>query len=199
MALRQAVEQATRALEGLGAKVEEVSLAQTTIGAGVSVAVIATEALAYHERWMKERPGDYQVDVRERLRVGAFISATDYVLAQRLRALVRDEVDAVLAKLDVLLAATTPIVATAVGQQEVTVERERQDVRQALTRFTRHFNVSGHPACSVPCGFTAAGLPIGMQIIGRPFDEATVLRVADAYQRATDWHTRRPPLATDSG
>ena len=67
-------------------------------------------------------------------------------------------------------------------------------MRSALTRFTRHFNLSGHPVCSVPCGFTTAGLPIGMQIVGRAFDEATVLRVADAYQRATDWHTRRPPV-----
>ena len=93
-----------------------------------------------------------------------------------------------------VVAPTTPIVATAVGQTEVTIEHETSDVRSALTRFTRHFNLSGHPACSVPCGFTAAGLPIGMQIVGRPFDEATVLRVADAYQRATDWHTRRPPF-----
>jgi aspartyl-tRNA(Asn)/glutamyl-tRNA(Gln) amidotransferase subunit A len=67
-------------------------------------------------------------------------------------------------------------------------------VRPSLVRYTRPFNVSGHPAASVPCGFTAEGLPIGMQVIGRAFDEATVLRVADAYQRVTDWHTRRPPL-----
>ncbi|HEV8264183.1 MAG TPA: amidase family protein, partial [Gemmatimonadales bacterium] len=93
---------------------------------------------------------------------------------------------------------STPIVATAVGQGEVTVEREKLDVRSSLIRFTRHFNVSGHPACSVPCGFTAAGLPIGMQIVGRAFDEATVLRVADAYQRATDWHTRRPPVGAEA-
>jgi aspartyl-tRNA(Asn)/glutamyl-tRNA(Gln) amidotransferase subunit A len=68
-------------------------------------------------------------------------------------------------------------------------------VRATLIRFTRPFNLTGHPAASVPCGFTAEGLPMGLQIIGRPFDEVTVLRVADAYQRITDWHTRRPPLA----
>jgi Asp-tRNA(Asn)/Glu-tRNA(Gln) amidotransferase A subunit family amidase len=69
------------------------------------------------------------------------------------------------------------------------------DVRTALLRFTRPFNLSGHPTCAVPCGLSPAGLPIGMQFIGRAFDEATVLRAADAYQRATDWHTRRPPRA----
>jgi aspartyl-tRNA(Asn)/glutamyl-tRNA(Gln) amidotransferase subunit A len=67
-------------------------------------------------------------------------------------------------------------------------------VRGALLRFTRPFNFSGHPACSVPCGVTAEGMPLGMQIVGRPFDEVTVLRVADAWQRATDWHTRAPDM-----
>jgi Asp-tRNA(Asn)/Glu-tRNA(Gln) amidotransferase A subunit family amidase len=104
-------------------------------------------------------------------------------------------VDAALAKADVLVSATTPIAATPVGQRDVTVGQETYPVRQAQIRFTRPFNVSGHPAASLPCGFTAAGFPVGLQIIGRPFDEATVLRVADAYQRATDWHMRRPPLA----
>jgi aspartyl-tRNA(Asn)/glutamyl-tRNA(Gln) amidotransferase subunit A len=69
------------------------------------------------------------------------------------------------------------------------------DVLSALIRFTRPFNLTGHPACALPCGFTGAGLPIGMQIVGRPFDEATVLRAADAFQRATGWHTRQPDLA----
>jgi len=68
-------------------------------------------------------------------------------------------------------------------------------VRAALLRCTRPFNFSGHPACAAPCGFTVSGLPIGLQIVGRPFDEATVLRVVDAYQRITDWHTRRPVAA----
>jgi aspartyl-tRNA(Asn)/glutamyl-tRNA(Gln) amidotransferase subunit A len=183
LVLRQAVEQAAKILEGLGAQVEEVSLPHAVHAAGVSLAIIAPEALSYHARWLKERPGDYQADVAERLKLGAFVSALHYLRAQRVRA-----------KLDVLLGPATSIVATALGQTEVMVDRETSDVRTALLRFTRPFNVSGHPACAVPCGFTAAGLPVGMQIVGRPFDEATVLRVADAYQRATDWHTRRPPV-----
>src|SRR3989442_2044355 len=94
-----------------------------------------------------------------------------------------------------LRAPTTPMGATVLGQTEATLGDGMTDVRSALTRLTRPFNFSGHPACSVPCGFSAAGLPIGMQFVGRPFDEATVLRSADAYQRATDWHARRPVLA----
>jgi aspartyl-tRNA(Asn)/glutamyl-tRNA(Gln) amidotransferase subunit A len=197
LVLRQAVEQATKRLEGLGAKVEEVTLPHAVHAAAVALAITAPEALSYHATWLRERPGDYQADVAERLKLGAFVSAVQYLRAQRVRALARDEVDMALAKLDVLLAPATPVVATAIGQTEVMVDRERYDVRSTLLRFTRPFNVSGHPACVIPCGFTAADLPIGMQIIGRPFDEATVLRVADAYQRATDWHRRRPPVDGD--
>ncbi len=168
-----------------------------TLAPGAAFAIVAAEALAYHEEWMKSRPDDYGQDVRDRLRQGAFVSATQYLKAQRARQVIRNEVDTLLANHDVLIAATTPIVATPVGQAEVTVEGDRHDVRSSLMRLTRVFNLSGHPVCSVPCGFTVAGLPMGMQIVGRPFDEATVLRVADAYQRATDWHTRRPPLGQD--
>jgi aspartyl-tRNA(Asn)/glutamyl-tRNA(Gln) amidotransferase subunit A len=193
LVLRQAIEQATRDLATLGAQVDDAILSYAPHAAGASFAVIASEALAYHEKWLKQRPGEYQADVRERLKTGAFVTGAQYLRGQRARRLIRDEVDRAFDRFDVLVAPSTPIVATAVGQTEVTIEHETVDVRSALTRFTRHFNLSGHPACSVPCGFTTAGLPIGMQIVGRAFDEATVLRVADAYQRATDWHTRRPP------
>ncbi|MBI2554595.1 MAG: Asp-tRNA(Asn)/Glu-tRNA(Gln) amidotransferase subunit GatA [Candidatus Rokubacteria bacterium] len=194
MVLRQAVAQAVKRLEEQGARVEEVALESAAHVSGASFAIVSAEALAYHEEWMKTRPDDYGAEVRDRLRLGAFVSATQYVKAQRARQLIRNEVDALLASHDVLIAPATPIVAPPVGQTEVVVEGERHDVRSSLIRLTRPFNLSGHPACAVPCGFTVAGLPIGMQIIGRPFDEATVLRVADAYQRITDWHTRHPPF-----
>ena len=106
----------------------------------------------------------------------------------------RREVDAVLAKRDVLLAPSTPITAPAVDERQLQLGDGPSDVRSALIRFNRPFNLSGHPSCALPCGFTAGGLPIGMQIVGRPFDEATVLRAADTYQRLTDFHARRPVL-----
>jgi aspartyl-tRNA(Asn)/glutamyl-tRNA(Gln) amidotransferase subunit A len=189
-----AVEQAAKRLESLGAKVDEVTLSQVAHVAGASYAIVAAEALAYHATWLRTRAADYQADVRERLKLGVFVTGEDYVRAQRVRALVRDEVDEALRHRDVLLAPATPIVAPRLDEAQVDVRGTRADVRGALIRLTRPFNFSGHPACAVPCGFTAAGLPIGMQIVGRPFDEATVLRVADAYQRTTDWHTRRPPF-----
>jgi aspartyl-tRNA(Asn)/glutamyl-tRNA(Gln) amidotransferase subunit A len=191
---RAAVEAAARLLEGQGATVEPVDLKKVDLAPAVSHAVLAPEAYAYHEEWLKARAAEYGPDVRERLRLGAFVTGAEYLKGQRLRALLRDEVDQAFAKLDVLLAPTTPMAATAVGQHEVRIGGGTFLVRPSLIRYTRPFNLTGHPAASVPCGFTAESLPMGLQIVGRPFDEATVLRVADAYQRLTDWHTRRAPL-----
>jgi aspartyl-tRNA(Asn)/glutamyl-tRNA(Gln) amidotransferase subunit A len=193
--VRDAVGRAVTTLEGLGARVDEVAFEHMGSVAAAAMAIVASEALAYHAEWVRTRPADYQPDVVERLRAGAFVSGVHYVRAQQARALVRAEVDAALARRDVLLAPATPIPATRIGENEVALGEGPIDVRSSLLRFTRPFNLSGHPACALPCGFTSGGLPIGLQIVGRPFDEATVLRAADAYQRATDWHMRRPPLA----
>ena len=193
--VRAAVEGVAKQLEQGGALVDDVNLTQVIHVATASAAIVASEALAYHAPWMRSRAQDYQPDVRERLRLGAFVNGAHYVRAQQIRALVAREIDEALARRDVLLAPATPLVAPVLGERETALGDGPSDVRAALLRCTRPFNFSGHPACAAPCGFTAAGLPIGAQIVGRPFDEATVLRVVDAYQRITDWHTRRPPTA----
>jgi aspartyl-tRNA(Asn)/glutamyl-tRNA(Gln) amidotransferase subunit A len=190
-----AVEGAARALETAGAVVDEVALPSVRAASAGSLAVVATEALTYHAAWLRTRPADYDPEVRTRLMLGAFVSGVHYVRGQQARALIRREVDEALARRDVLLAPATPVTAPGVDERQTTLGDGPSDVRSALIRLTRPFNFSGHPACSVPCGFTASGLPIGMQIVGRPFDEATVLRAADGYQRITDWHARRPVLA----
>jgi len=193
--VRDAVVAAARTLERAGALVDEVNLAEVPRVSAASFAIVPTEALAYHAEWLRTRAADYQRDVRERLMIGAFVTGVQYVRGQQARQLLRQEVDAVLERRDVLLAPATPIPAPLLGEKETTLGDGTSDVRSALIRFTRPFNLSGHPVCSVACGFTTSGLPIGMQIVGRPFDEATVLRAADAYQRSTDWHTRHPVLA----
>jgi aspartyl-tRNA(Asn)/glutamyl-tRNA(Gln) amidotransferase subunit A len=192
--VRGAVEQAAKALGAAGAVVDELDLEHVSHVAPAALAIVASEALAYHANWLRTRPDDYDPDVRQRLQLGVFITGAEYVRGQQVRALVRAAVDAALARRDVLLAPATPMTAVRAGEREVALGDGPSDVRSALIRLTRPFNLSGHPACALPCGFTAAGLPIGMQIVGRPFDEATVLRAADAYQRLTDWHTRRPVL-----
>jgi aspartyl-tRNA(Asn)/glutamyl-tRNA(Gln) amidotransferase subunit A len=193
--VRTAVEQAARTLAAAGAVVDEVRLPLMDEVAAGAFAVVAAEALAWHAKNLRTRAADYQPDVRQRLMTGVVVSGLQYVRAQQVRARFRAEVDGALARRDVLLAPSTPLSATVVGESRTRIGDTEADVRPSLIRCTRPFNFSGHPACSVPCGFTASGLPVGMQIVGRPFDEATVLRAADAYQRLTDFHTRRPVLA----
>jgi aspartyl-tRNA(Asn)/glutamyl-tRNA(Gln) amidotransferase subunit A len=193
--VRAAVERAAGMFTRAGAVVDEVSLPLSPHVAAASFAIVASEALAYHADNLRTRAAEYQADVRERLMMGVVVSGLHYVRAQQVRALVRAEVDGALARRDVLLAPSTPIVATLIGERQTLIGDVLADVRASLIRYTRPFNVSGHPACSLPCGFTGSGLPIGMQLVGRPFDEATVLRAADAFQRLSDFHTRRPVLA----
>ncbi|HXG04284.1 MAG TPA: amidase [Candidatus Binatia bacterium] len=190
--VRAAVEDAARMLAALGAVVDRVTLAAVPDVAAAAFAIVGSEALAYHAGWLRTRPEDYQPDVRERLQLGVVIGGAHYVRGQQVRGRVRAEVDQVLTRFDVLLAPTTPCAAPRVGEREAVIGGRPTDVRSALLRLTRPFNFTGHPACSVPCGFTGNGLPVGLQIVGRAFDEATVLRVADAYQRGSDWHRRRP-------
>jgi aspartyl-tRNA(Asn)/glutamyl-tRNA(Gln) amidotransferase subunit A len=193
--VKAAVEHAARVLESAGAIVDEVALPAVAHVAAASYAVVASEALAYHTGWLRTRSHDYDPEVRKRLQLGAFVTGAHYVRGQQVRALVRDEIDAALARRDVLLAPATPMTAPRLDERQTMLGDGPSDARAALIRLTRPFNFSGHPACAVPCGLSAQGLPIGMQLVGRPFDEATVLRAADAYQRVTDWHTRRPVLA----
>jgi aspartyl-tRNA(Asn)/glutamyl-tRNA(Gln) amidotransferase subunit A len=193
--VRAAVEAAVATLARAGAVVDELSLEHMGLVPAASTAIVAAEALAYHAEFLRTRPAEYDPDVARRLRLSAFVGGAHYVRAQQVRGLVRDAVDAALARRDVLLAPSTPIVAPALDERQTTLGDGPSDVRGALLRFTRPFNLSGHPACALPCGFTAGGLPIGMQLVGRPFDEATVLRAADGFQRLTDFHARRPVLA----
>jgi aspartyl-tRNA(Asn)/glutamyl-tRNA(Gln) amidotransferase subunit A len=193
--VRAAVEAAAATLTHAGAVVDELSLDQMGLVPAASTAIVAAEALAYHAEFLRTRASEYDPDVARRLRLSAFVGGAHYVRAQQVRGLVRAAVDAALARRDVLLAPSTPLAAPALDERRTTLGDGPSDVRGALLRFTRPFNLSGHPACALPCGFTAGGLPIGMQLVGRPFDEATVLRVADGFQRLTDFHARRPVLA----
>ena len=192
--VRAAVEAAAATLDRGGGRRGRGRSRRHAARGGGRAGVVGVEALAYHADLLRTRAADYDPDVPRRLRAGAYISGVHFVRAQQVRALVRADVDAALARRDVLLAPGTPVAAPGVDERQVTLGDGPADVRAALLRYTRPFNLSGHPVCSVPCGFTAGGLPIGMQLVGRPFDEATVLRAGDAYQRLTDFHARRPVL-----
>jgi aspartyl-tRNA(Asn)/glutamyl-tRNA(Gln) amidotransferase subunit A len=194
--VRAAVLGAARSLEGLGLAVEEVPLPRISHAVPASFAIITAEATAYHEGYLRTHAAEYGADVRARLMSGQFVLATQYLKAQRARQVIRSDVDAVLRHLDALLLPTTPIPAQPLEAREVTVDGVTEDVRWWLVRCTRPINVTGHPALSLPCGFTAGGLPIGLQLVGRYFDEATLLCIGHAFEGLSPIKGRRPPLDT---
>src|SRR5579863_605933 len=176
---------AVTTLRDLGATVEEVS-APALDTAIATAAIISAEAFEFHETWLRERPDDYGEDVRERLRVAATVMAPEYVRAQRARAIMLADAMRALDGREVLLAPVSSIPAPLIGSPGVTVDAHGQpvDIFETIIRFTLPFDATGQPALAIPTGVSAAGLPLSMQIIGRPFDEMAVLRVADAYERA---------------
>ena len=146
-----------------------------------------SEAVAFHEPWLRARRHEYGRGFRDRVPTGLFYSATDYIQALRGRALICRELEALMATVDLIAAPTVPRAAPTYAEDADTPARLRG-------LFTGIFNVTGQPSISLPCGFDRRGLPVGLMLSGRAFDERSVLRVADAYQRSTDWHLRRPPL-----
>jgi aspartyl-tRNA(Asn)/glutamyl-tRNA(Gln) amidotransferase subunit A len=136
----------------------------------------------------------YGEDVRLCLKPGALLPASAYVKAQRLREAIRHELEAVLAKVDVLLTPTIPIATPTIERCTVTPGTPLPPELLQLPKLTRPFNLTGHPVISVPCAFTPSGLPVGMQIVGNAFDEGMILRVAHAYEQATPWHWQHQRL-----
>ena len=192
--VRQAFEQASTVLQRLGANVEEVSIPILERSLAISGNIMMPEAAAVHIEHLRRRPDDIGDDVRDRLETAAFTPATDYVVAQQARRLFSRELANAMTDFDLLIAPTVAIGAPVIGQEAVTVDGTSEATTAVLPRLTRPFNICGLPTVTVPCGFTSEGLPTGLQIAGRAFDEATVLRAAHAYEQAAEWHTRRPPL-----
>jgi aspartyl-tRNA(Asn)/glutamyl-tRNA(Gln) amidotransferase subunit A len=186
-AVGAAVRAALEVLERAGARRIEVTLPDMAQAHTAAHAILASEASALHEPWLRARPGDYGGDVRRALELGHLIPAVDYVNARRMQAQVRAGFRAALAEADVLIVPTLPGAPPRVG------EPMSREPAVAWNRFMTPGNLTGFPALSLPCGFDEARLPVGLQIIGRPFEEVTVLRAGRAFERATDWHERRPP------
>jgi len=181
------IEAALQVLAGLGAQVREVTTAPLADYAACNRIILTSEAFAIHEKWMQERPQDYGALARERLMTGAFIRAADYVNATRVRRKLADAFHALFADVDVIVTASSMDPPCRIDDPQAV---EYTYARQARAPF----NVTGSPALAVPTGFTKTGLPLSMQLVGPPWSEALLYRVAQAYEEATGWVERHPAL-----
>ena len=193
--IQEAVVNAISVLGELGATVEEVSIPLTVHSTAISSTIITTDAAAVHRQGMSEHLDQYDHNIQVRLLTGTILPTQTYHKAMRLRQVMRQQILDILERVDVLVTPTSSIPAQPLSTSAgASSKQEVIDGLAGRRSFTAPFNLAGCPALSIPCGFTAEALPIGLQIAGKPFDEETVLRVAHAYEQATEWHTRRPPI-----
>lgn len=189
-----ALDAAYAVLRDLGATTDDVDGALLGSGRAATSDIMMLEARHYHAASLRDRPADFGEDVHARLTRRTDMSADDLLAALRVRDAVTVAANHLMERFDALLLATTRIPAPPIARQTILLDGEEVFAPSVLTTNTNPFNLTGMPALSVPCGFTAAGLPVGLHIVGRRWDEATVLRVGAAYERATTWHRRRPAL-----
>ena len=174
---------------------EEVSIPLIVDSAGISSALVLVDAAAVHRDGIDSYLGRYDHNIQIRLLTGSIIPAQAHQKAVRLRQMLRQQVLEALDRVDVLVMPTSSIPASPIPARAGVDSKEA--VLESLSgrrSFTAPFNLASVPALSVNCGFTSQNLPVGLQLAGKPFDEETLFRVAHAYEQATDWHTRRPPI-----
>ena len=182
-------------LKGAGVNIVQVELPEQRQLTAACQLVLAVEAAAFHKRWMIERPQDYGPQVLMRLQNGLAIPGVSYLEALRWRGPALSAYLAATANVDAVIAPVAPVAAPTIAESDVGNSPDAEAVIQRLTRFTRPVNYLGLPSLAIPSGFTRNGLPVAMQLIGRSFDEAMLLRIGAAFQRATDFHARVPNFA----
>jgi aspartyl-tRNA(Asn)/glutamyl-tRNA(Gln) amidotransferase subunit A len=190
--VKAAVETAIALMADAGATVVEVNLPHADVAWMAGRITSSSEAYTYHLPDLRTQPEKYGKYARRSIMFGSLFSSSDYVQAQRFRSVFKAECAAVLGpQADVLVVPTMTDLAPTIADYDVGASRIQPG-------FMPPWNITGLPAISVPCGFSGTGLPIGMQVVGRAFDEPTVFKVADAYQRLTDWHLRVPEIAKEA-
>jgi aspartyl-tRNA(Asn)/glutamyl-tRNA(Gln) amidotransferase subunit A len=193
--IESALQQSLGVFKALGMTVVEVDLPGFDQAFDLAQVILKAEAASIHEVWIRERPEDYDFGVRSQIEVGLYIPATRYLQALRLRShFLKEFIEKVFSVADVI---HTPILRRPVPKLTECDPRTAQTAAAVMDDFphcTRPISYLGVPALVVPCGFDSNGLPIGFQLVGRPFDEATVLNVGHMYQLETDWQNQPPPL-----
>jgi aspartyl-tRNA(Asn)/glutamyl-tRNA(Gln) amidotransferase subunit A len=175
-----------KTLQELGAEIIDIDGQPFSLARKANQTILIAEAYAYHEKTYQSTPEKFGSSVRRRMLEGAFLSAADYIAAQRVRAVLNEQMRANFRRVDVLATPTVPRPPDAFD----TLDPNEQNLRPS---FTNPFNLTGLPALSVPCGFTEEKLPVGLQIAAPAFDEAVCFRAAYAYEQATEWHKLQPP------
>ena len=189
-----ALEASIAVFRALGASVVAVDLPDPDLAFRLGDVVVKSEAAALHEAWLRERPGDYAPGIRQQLEAGLAISAPRYVEAVRAKPSIQGEYLAAFNGVDVLHVAAYPFPSPTMADCAPTTPGAVKAFWAAYPRFTRPFSYVGLPVLAMPCGFAASGVPIGCQLVGRPYEEERLLAAAHAYQNATDWHRAAPKL-----
>jgi len=179
--------QALETLEELGVTLVEIDGNPFSLARKANQTILVCEAYAYHEKRLQEAPEKFGSSVRRRILEGAFLSAADYITAQRVRSVLNAQISQSFSRVDILATPSAP----RPPDPFEGMDPNEQNLRPS---FTNPFNLTGLPAISVPCGFTVGNLPAGLQFVAPPFEEATAFRVAYAYEQATEWHKQRPML-----
>ena len=194
--VRAAVVDAARRLEGLGAVMEEISLPLLSLAGAIFMALADSDGAGLHQHWLRTRPMDYDQGTRRRLLAASLIPAATYHQAARARALLRARLRDALGRCDLLLCPTAHQAAPPIASGRAAITTREEVAGRFFTRrsYVTPAALAGTPAIALPCGFTRSGLPLSLQLLGRPFDEATLLRAAYAYEHDTDWSRRRPSL-----
>ena len=190
-----ATSDALRCAERLGAKLVDVETPDLDASRTVSLSIQMPEVLSYHSQFLATKKDLYGEDLRSGFAVGQFILAEHYVRAKRMVTQYRRDMSAVFENVDLLVTPTCPVVAPRFTDVTVTTEGKEEALGDAHSRFTNFFNLTGNPAITIPSGMHSMGLPMGVQVIARPFEEETLLRAGDAIQRALDLPVLRPPNA----
>ena len=195
--VRDTVNAAVVQLGELGAEVEGVTIPMMAESAAISTTLIYVDATAVHRQGLRDHPEMYDHNNRVRLLTGSLIPAQAHQKAARLRHIFRQHILEALERVDVLILPTSSVQATPIPTEAGMARNGKEEFLNMLAgrrTYTTPSNLAGVPGLSINCGFTSDGLPVGLQMVGRPYDESTLFRAAYAYEQATDWHTRRPPV-----
>ncbi|WP_316979429.1 amidase [Shumkonia mesophila] len=191
----EAVEAAIQFYQARGARVREFDLPLLDYGLGAIFAIELASSTAYHDVSLRAgKVASFTPDVRDLVEMGRWVAAPDYLKAEQYRTALIEGFRAAMEQVDLIVTPTEPLVAWPIGEWTARIGGEDESVLAASWRLTYPFNLTGMPAISLPCGFDRNDLPIGLQIAGRPFEEACVLGAAAAYESAHPWAGRRPPL-----